>query len=124
MFTGQFYSGIMNESRWGPLIEHWVLCLALEGPGSAVDHLLPSSFPTLHTYHQVLHDKHRPDIRDNTEPRDGFVGLGTKRMREDKFKETLEWDFPGMYILSLYQTISLWFELKMFTFSFLFIADT
>lgn len=42
----------------------------------------------------------------------------------DKFKETLEWDFPGMYIVSLYQTISLWFQLKMFTFSFLFIAYT
>lgn len=34
----------------------------------------------------------------------------------DKFRETFEWDFPGVHIFSLYQTISLWFELKFFHF--------
>lgn len=104
----------MGPFNWtlGPL-------LSCGGPGSALD-LLPTSLSTLQicitTYSTCIHGTHtrHPDTGDETEPSDCSGGLVMKGT--NTFKETYEWDFPGIHIFTLYRTISLWFEFEIFPF--------
>lgn len=71
----------MNEPRWGPLTDSWVLCLAVEDLGVSLT-ISSFIFSTADLYHQVQHVKNHPNIRDESEPCDCSVGLVREGTRQ------------------------------------------